>query len=239
MISSQDRELTQQIDMDKIIGFDAQAYSQRDKGYSPEPIRDAVWKLVSHELEGDVLDAGSGEGGWIKRIKGSRNIRRIISIDIVDDGASQIDGVEFHITDLSSSSLPCGDSELDWIFAIEVLEHLANPRNFVKEAVRCLKKGGKLVITTPCNESLRAKFSFLFRDYFPAFCDHDYSVAGHITPLLEIDIKRMAYEAKYETLNFYYPLPGLIPKMNIEWQNIFPSLKGKLWSDCLIAILVK
>ncbi|HEY9904770.1 MAG TPA: class I SAM-dependent methyltransferase [Candidatus Sericytochromatia bacterium] len=225
--------------MDNIIGFDAQAYSQRVKGYSPEPIRDALWKLVSQELEGDVLDAGSGEGGWIKRLKGSKNIRRIISVDIIDDGASQIDGVEFHLIDISQSSLPCRDRELDCIFAIEVLEHLANPRNFVKEASRGLKKGGKLVITTPCNDSLRAKLSFLFRGYFPAFCEHDYYASGHITPILEIDLKRMACEAGFDAVDFFYPLTGRIPKTNIEWQRIHPLLQGKLWSDALIAILVK
>jgi SAM-dependent methyltransferase len=224
---------------DRIIGFDALAYSQRVKGYSPEPLRDAVWKLVSQELEGDVLDAGSGAGGWIKRLKGSKNIKRIISVDIIDAGASQIEGVEFHRTDISSSSLPCGDKELDWIFAIEVLEHLANPRNFVKDASRCLKKGGKLLITTPCNDSFRAKLSFLFRGYFPYFCDHEYYVSGHITPILEIDLKRMSCEAGFDTVKFFYPLAGIIPKTTIQWSKVHPLLQGKLWSDCLIAILVK
>lgn len=225
--------------MEKIIGFDSHAYSQRVKGYSPEPIRDALWKLVSENLEGNVLDAGSGEGGWIKRLQESKNLKKIISVDIIDDGASQIDGVEFHITDISQSSLPCREQELDWIFAIEVLEHLANPRNFVNNASRCLKKGGKLAITTPCNDSLRAKLSFLFRGYFPAFCDHGYSTSGHITPILEIDLKRMACEAGFESINFLYPLTGRIPKTTIEWQKLHSSLQGKLWSDCLFAILVK
>lgn len=223
----------------EIIGFDAQAYSQRQKGFSPDHIRDAVWNLVCEELEGDLLDAGSGEGGWIKRLKKSKKIRRIVSVDIIDHGASQIEGVDFYITDLSQSLLPCCNSELDWVFAIEVLEHLANPRHFVKEASRCLKKGGKLILTTPCNESLRAKFSFFFRGYFPAFCERDYYGSGHITPIIEIDLKRMANESGFETIKFYYPLPGLIPKTNIEWQKIIPLLEGKLWSDCLIAVLIK
>ncbi len=225
--------------MDTIIGFDTRAYSRRDKGYSPDPIRNALWELVTEELEGDVLDAGSGEGGWIKRLKGNQNIRRIVSVDIIDDGASKIDGVEFYIRDLSQSSLPCKDKELDWIFAIEVLEHLANPRNFIMEASRCLKKGGRLAITTPCNDSLRAKLSFLFRGYFPAFCEHDYYAAGHITPILEMDLKRMACEAEFNTIDFFYPLTGRIPKTTIEWQKVHPKLQGKLWSDTLVAILVK
>src|SRR6185369_16030852 len=132
-----------------IIGIDSDAYSMRQKGYSPELIRDSVWELVSDNLSGNVLDAGSGEGGWIKRLIKQRAIKRIVSTDIVDSGASKIEGVEFYIRDLSYSSLPCVDGELDWIFAIEVIEHLANPRNFIFEAGRCLKSDGKIVITTP------------------------------------------------------------------------------------------
>ena len=222
-----------------VIGYDAQAYNQREKGYSPEPIRDAVWELVGDYVGGAVMDAGSGEGGWIKRLKQSQAITRIISVDIVDDGASHIEGIEFHLSDLSESNLPCLDSQLDWIFALEVLEHLANPRHFVREAHRCLTSGGKFVITTPNNESLRAKLSFLFRGYFPAFCDHDYHSAGHITPILELGLRRMADESGFAEIQFLYPLPGRIPKTSLEWRKLIPVLQGNLFSDGLFAILTK
>jgi SAM-dependent methyltransferase len=224
---------------EKVIGYDAQAYTQREQGYSPEPIRDAVWALVGDYVEGVLLDAGSGEGGWIKILKQNNAIKRIISVDIVDDGASQIEGIEFHLSDLSDSTLPCLDSELDWVFALEVLEHLANPRHFVQEVHRCLTNGGKFVITTPNNESLRAKLSFLFRGYFPAFCDHDYHSAGHITPIIGLDLQRMADESGFSEIQFFYPLSGRIPKTSLEWRKLIPLLKGKLWSDCLFAILTK
>lgn len=223
--------------MTSIIGYDAQAYTQRSKGHSPTAIYDAAWAIADPTLQGVVLDAGSGEGEWIQRLKKNTSIQKIISVDLVDDGASQIDGVEFHLTDLATIPLPISDHVLDWIFAIEVLEHLANPRHFIKEAARCLKPQGKMLITTPANESLRAKLSFLVRGYFPAFCDHDYSCSGHITPITELDLKRMSQEANFQSLNFFYPLPGLVPGTSLSWQCLFPGLKGKLWSDCMIALL--
>jgi len=210
-----------------------------EKGYSPEPIRDAVWELVGDYVGGTVLDAGSGEGGWIKRLKQSKAIKRFISVDIVDDGASQIEGIEFHLRDLSESSLPCLDNEIDWIFALEVLEHLANPRHFVRQVHRSLTPGGKFLITTPNNESLRARLSFLFRGYFPAFCDHDYHSAGHITPILELDLRRMADESGFVDIQLFYPLSDRIPKTSLKWRKLIPVLKGKLWSNSLFAILTK
>lgn len=219
-----------------IIGFDAQAYALRAKGYSPEPIREAVWDIVKEKLGGVVLDVGSGSGEWIEWLQKSSNIKKIISIDIVDDGASQIESVEFHLVDASQQPLPLVSESVDWVFALEVLEHLANPRYFVKETARVLRSGGKLVITTPCNDSLTAKLSFLFRGYFPAFCDHDYQESGHITPITELDIQRISIEAGYKDLKVYYPLPGRIPKSSVYWQKVFPFLRGKLWSDSLIAV---
>jgi SAM-dependent methyltransferase len=221
------------------MGYDAIAYSQRVKGYSPEPIKDALWDLVEAELGGVVLDAGSGEGGWIKRLQQHPLVNSIISVDIVDDGASQIPGIDFYQLDLSKDLFPCGEESLDWIFAVEVLEHLANPRHFIQQAYRSLKKGGKFVATTPCNDSLTAKLSFLFRGYFPAFCDHDYQVAGHITPITELDIYRMSAESGFCHTDCFYPLKGRMPKTAILWQSIFPFLHGKLWSETLFVVLSK
>jgi ubiquinone/menaquinone biosynthesis C-methylase UbiE len=170
------------ITADKIIGFDANAYSNRVDGSSPENTRDVVWNRVNANLQGTVLDVGSGAGGWINRLQQNTNITKIISTDIVDDGASKITGVEFHLVDVSNSQLPCKDNQLDWIFAIEVIEHLVSPRYFIREAHRCLKKGGRLLITTPSNESLRAKLSFISRGYFPAFCDQEYYLMVMLAP---------------------------------------------------------
>lgn len=222
-----------------VVGHDATAYSQREKGYSPEQIRDAAWELAGSLASGHVLDVGSGKGGWILRLKQNPKIRQIISTDIINDGAGNIDAIDFFLADVSHDPLPCADRTLDWVFALEVMEHLANPRHFVREAYRSLDEGGKLFISTPCNDSLTARLSFLFRGYFPAFCEHDYRGSGHITPITEIDVQRMALESGFKETRFYYPLPGRMPKSDICWQQIFTRLRGKLWSDTLFAMLVK
>jgi SAM-dependent methyltransferase len=221
------------------VGYDESAYSLRERGYSPEPIRDAAWDLAGKYACGRVVEIGSGAGGWVKRLQQNSGVERVTAVDIVDDGASTLGGVDFHIADVSSSPLPCATESADWVFAVEVIEHLANPRNFVKEAHRCLKAGGRLLITTPCNESVTARLSFLFRGYFPAFCEHDYRLSGHITPLTELDVKRMAAEVGFRPPEFHYPLPGRIPKTGVAWQRVLPRLRGKLWSDTLFALLTK
>ncbi|MEP7340600.1 MAG: class I SAM-dependent methyltransferase [Acidobacteriota bacterium] len=226
-------------ELSQATGYGAEAYRHRVRGYSPEPIRDAAWQLVGSQLRGAVLDAGSGEGGWISRLMTLPDITRITSVDIVDDGASQLAGVEFHLLDLSHDPLPCVADSLDWVFALEVIEHLANPRHFVAEAHKRLREGGKLFLSTPCNDCLTARLSLLFRGYFPAFCESSYHISGHITPVTELDVRRMAQETGFCHTEFYYPLPGRIPRSALHWQKFFPGLQGKLWSDSLFALLVK
>ncbi len=225
--------------MKEIIGYDANSYLLREVGYSPETIRGAVWNLINQEVKGVVLDAGSGAGGWLNKLKTLKTISKLIAVDIVDDGASQIDGVEFKILDLSEDILPCIENSVDYMFALEVLEHLANYRYFLKEAQRVLKKDGKLIVSSPCNESVLAKTTFVFKSFFPQFSETSYQFSGHITPIFEFDLKRASREAGFKNIDFFYLLPSRIPRTDIYWQNIFPFLKGKTWSDTMIAILQK
>lgn len=222
------------------IGSSATAYQSRVAGISPDHIRDGLWELVERDLAGSVLDAGSGAGGWLRRIMAKADrLKRISSVDIVDAGAGAIPGVDFHIADLSRDRLPFDDASFDWVFALEVIEHLENPRQFVTEAARLLKPGGRLLLTTPCNDCITSRLSLLMRGYYPAFNDRDYRESGHITPILAIDLQRMAAEAGYSGVEFFFPLEGRLPKSKLTWQKFFPFLRGKLWSDTLFCRMTK
>ena len=50
--------------------------------------------------------------------------------------------------------LPFGENTFDAIVASEIIEHLYDPELFVKKLLYVLKSGGKLIITTPYNETL-------------------------------------------------------------------------------------
>ena len=50
-----------------------------------------------------------------------------------------------------------GDELFDWIFMIEVVEHLLDPENELKRVRKYLAPGGKLVITTPNAKGWRSR----------------------------------------------------------------------------------
>jgi SAM-dependent methyltransferase len=225
---------------------DPRAYEARDGGAvsSPDEIRDAVWKLAEPDLRGAVLDAGSGDGSWIRRVSARPNLTRLAAVDFLDSGAGSVPGVEFARVDLAREPLPFEDASFDRIFSIEVLEHLANPRHFVSETARALKPGGHCYMTTPSNDSLVARVSLLLRGNLPAFYDVHYRNLGHITPIFEFDLRRMAQEAGYASAEFFYPLEGYVPKLRpagkkVTWQQLWPGLRGRLWCDNLICRLSK
>lgn len=223
--------------MDQPIGHGVEAYRARAAGHSPDAVREVVWADVEGALAGVVLDAGCGSGEWARRLRTHPRVTEVVAVDHVDAGASRVEDVTFAECDLASQALPRPDASMDWVFAIEVLEHLPNPRHFVAEARRVLRPGGRLVVTTPSNESLRARLSFLVRGYFPAFCDHDYRGSGHITPITSLDLQRMGNEAGFAAVDVRFPFEGALPMSGVRWQTLLPRARGKLWSDGLLAIL--
>ena len=210
-------------------------YKERVAGLSPDRIRDEVVRYSIRYWKGIALDVGIGGGGWARHLKNSNKFEKIIGVDILDCREKDMQDLEFFQVNLAIKPLPFADNSFDCIFAIEVLEHLENSRFFVREVYRVLKPDGQFIMSTPSCDCLTSKISFLLRGYFPAFCDHDYKGSGHISPISRLDFQRISKEAGFKKINENFSLPGRIPSMKLFWQNLFPFLKGVLWSDTFIA----
>jgi 2-polyprenyl-3-methyl-5-hydroxy-6-metoxy-1,4-benzoquinol methylase len=65
-----------------------------------------------------------------------------------------------------NESLPYSDATFDAVVSLEVIEHLKNPRHFMREIERILKVSGRCLITTPNQISLASKLCLLLRDQF-------------------------------------------------------------------------
>jgi len=92
-----------------------------------------------------LVELGSG-GGFIKEI-----IEGVITSDILE--LPNIDKV------FSALNMPFEDSSVDAFFMFDVLHHIAEPGGFFKEAIRCLKPAGKIVMIEPAN-TLWARFIY-------------------------------------------------------------------------------
>lgn len=100
-----------------------------------------------------ILDAGCGVGGtaiWIAekygaKVTGITITKRQISLaDKYAKGREVEDLVNFQVKDFCKTGLP--SESFEKIYAIESVCHAEDKRDFLKEAFRLLKKGGRLVV---------------------------------------------------------------------------------------------
>lgn len=100
-----------------------------------------------------VLDAGCGVGGsvfWLLKNKSIRAVGITISKKQLNKAKELqkrlgIQGeIEFYLKDYSKTNFP--DASFDIVWAIESVCHAISKRDFLKEAHRLLKPGGRLVI---------------------------------------------------------------------------------------------
>lgn len=63
------------------------------------------------------------------------------------------------------------NSSFDLVYAGEVIEHLYNPDNMVKEICRILKQNGYFILSTPNMNSWISRFFFCFLGIYPLNCE--------------------------------------------------------------------
>lgn len=99
-----------------------------------------------------VLDVACGNGYGSSLI--AQRAKNVIGVDISElaiEKAQQAyqDNAEFRVG--SATKIPVDDSSVDIIVSIATIEHIPNDFEFVREAHRVLKPGGKCIVYTPQN----------------------------------------------------------------------------------------
>ncbi len=67
------------------------------------------------------------------------------------------------------NALPYEDNSYDTVFAIELIEHLESPVEFIKEAYRVLRSGGRFIFSTPNVLNINSRLSYLACGFFILF----------------------------------------------------------------------
>jgi hypothetical protein len=96
------------------------------------------------------------------------------------------------------------------VVAVETIEHLENPRAFVRELTRLAGPGGWVVVTTPNQLSMLSKLTLAVKNQLNAFQAGSYP--AHLTALLEVDLRRIAAGCDWIDLIVAYTQSGRNPK---------------------------
>ena len=192
-----------------------------------------------HSEGGTVIDAGCGKGTLASHI--ANRFDRYLGLDIVDHltPAKRISNVEFVKVDFDSQTFALPDGLADFTCSLETIEHLENPRAFLRELVRLTKQGGYVIVTTPNQLSFQSKACLIIRNEFVHFQERPGLYPAHLSPLLEIDLIRMARENDLKQVEIVYTGDGRIPGMTKHWPQWLCSVRnwrGRAFSDNVVMI---
>jgi SAM-dependent methyltransferase len=200
---------------------------------------EAIYQMVLKALEpiakgGTIVDVGCGQGNLLTYVKNICD--RYIGVDVVKYEGFPSDR-EFRCVNLDSGKVDLPDSCAEIVCSVETIEHLENPRAFVRELFRLVKPNGFVIVTTPNQLSLFSKLTLIFENQFDHFRDTPGCYPLHITALLEIDLIRIFSECGLSDIQIYYGSQSRIPLTSKQWtKSIF---RGRNFNDNLLCIGLK
>jgi SAM-dependent methyltransferase len=153
--------------------------------------------MIRHVEPGtSVLDLAAGSGALALRLQDAGYV--VSAADYVKDNFRLHGKIPFWTTDLNTDFAEDLPARPGAIVACEIIEHLENPRHFLRQCRDLLAPGGTLLLTTPNASSPVSKTLFLRSNHFGWFSDRDYEVHGHINPMTTSGLRQVAEECGFD-----------------------------------------
>jgi 2-polyprenyl-3-methyl-5-hydroxy-6-metoxy-1,4-benzoquinol methylase len=205
-------------------------------------MHDAVIGLFRRYLPAParVVDLGAGSGAWAERL-----VSQGYSVTAVERDTSfyRFQGAPLVAADLNEPFSARLQGLFDGLTSIEVIEHLENPRAFLRECHRLLAPHGMMVLTTPNIENVPARLQFLATGNLRMFGrDSRFNDPTHITPIHTFMLERMLRDTGFQLIEhtFNQPHPtGTRPLNRLITRLVGPLLRGLKGGDCHIFVLRK
>jgi SAM-dependent methyltransferase len=170
-----------------------------------------------------ILDYGCGAGALSQRL--ADDGYDVVGVDI--DQASFEASTPFEQLDLNSARDTArferrNAGQFDLVLAVEVIEHVENPWEFVRGLRKLVRPGGYILVSTPNVTSWFSRVSFLRTGRLHQFDDGDREY-GHINPIAEDELRLIASRCGLDTVEL---IPGgWLPRL---W--ISQSMKQTIWN---------
>jgi SAM-dependent methyltransferase len=145
-------------------------------------------------------------------------------------------GVKTTLHDLEKP-FPFPDGTFDCVLAAEIIEHVYDTDQFLREVKRVLKKDGVLVMSIPNIACLSNRIGMLFGKY-PRYAEYRAGGAGHIRVYTATAIRQQLIDngldvLRYVGCNLPLPMhktwiPSWIKKIAVKGGDYFPTIAGQV-----------
>lgn len=106
-----------------------------------------ILQATGERIQGAVLENGCGVGMYIKHLLPYAS--RVFGLEFDFERAQEARQHSDHILCGAGEQLPCPDGAFDVVLSNEVIEHVQDDRLAVREMVRVLRPGGRIVLFCP------------------------------------------------------------------------------------------
>lgn len=194
-----------------------------------------------------ILDMGAGEGAMSQRLYDAGY--KVMALDM-DKYSFKAVGPEFrqmNFNDLDQVNQFAEKFEeyYDVVLGIEIIEHIENPWSYIRLLKRMVKKGGKIIITTPNTTSWLSRINFLFTGEFWSFNNITADEYGHISPITPWELELIFKREELKNIKLYNG--GHLPCLWITSNHLViisemlapflrPFMKGISCGWCVIAV---
>ncbi len=171
-------------------------------------LHDVVVKTLRAEL-GDrkarIADLGAGSGAWAGRLMAEGHTLYPVERDRASFALTTVDPIVADLDEPFAHLVPSG---LDAVTALEIIEHLENPRHLLREARKLLAPNGFLIVTTPNIECVPARLRFLAAGQLRGFDrDPKFNDLTHITPIQTYLFEKMAASTGFQIVHHGFNRP--------------------------------
>lgn len=183
-----------------------------------EQLEDIILTHVDKKQK--ILDFGCGEGALSQRLKDDGYSVYSVDINSKDFKAeTEFEELDFNNEEMVKEFYRKHKEEFDVVIGIEVIEHIENPWQYIRNLKSLAKQGGYVLLSTPNITSWYSRIRFLFYGRFPQFNDVDRKY-GHINP---IALDELEWIGKNLDLELVEKKPGgWLPRIWLS-RNIFDT----------------
>jgi 2-polyprenyl-3-methyl-5-hydroxy-6-metoxy-1,4-benzoquinol methylase len=172
-------------------------------------------------LQSRVLDVGAGAGAFSQRLTDLNY--NVTALDSDPDKWIPTE-IPFFQLDIDAGIAASVRDTFDAVSCLEVIEHVENPWNLLREIYNVVKPGGYVLLSTPNITSFLSRGIFFLTGRFHQFDDGDLSY-GHISPISAFELEYAARKSGWNVLE-------IVPGGSLSVFD-FTSLRPVKWTIAL------